>query len=208
MYMEWRSLKEMFAALNDSDIEYLVLRNYEVLDDSEFLTDHPDIDLLCNDREKLIQLLGAFPRETERDRIHRAISVDGHTVPVDLRYAGDGYYDPKWEEDMLKSRVMYNDLCYVMSKENCYYSLLYHALIQKREIAPDYRIRLGALRKELDIKEDADIKTLETYMKDKGYRYTYPEFAGAIFNIRNVDKSLIKRDPARMLKRFLHGLGK
>ena len=202
----WNSLKEVFETLNSSDIEYLVLRNYELLTKDTFLIDHPDIDFLCDDREKMTGLLKAFPREKKNDRIHMAIDVNGITVPVDLRYAGDGYYDPEWEKEMLESRTLYNGLCYVMTREDYYYSLLYHALIQKREIAPDYRLRLDAMRRELGIAEDEDIRILEAYMKEKGYCYTYPELAVTMFNIEKADPSLVRNNTVRRIKRYLHGL--
>lgn len=203
----WKSLKSLFESLNQSGIKYIVLRNQEELLEDDFLFNHSDIDFLCEDRDKFIEFLKSFPREKKNDKIHHAINIDGQIVPIDLRYVGDGYYDAEWEKKMLESRQMFNNLCYVMSLENYYYSLLYHALIQKRKISSDYVARLENMRKNLKLNNDSDnLDTLEKYMKEKGYFYTYPKDVLTLFNIENVDKELIKDDPKIRHKRHLHGL--
>ena len=34
---------------------------------------------------------------------------------------------------------------------------------------------------------------IDTYMRKQGYHYTYPEVAGTIFHIENVDASLVEQ---------------
>ena len=51
---------------------------------------------------------------------------------LDIRCVGDGYYDKPWEEVMIKNRVKTEGI-YVLCKEDYNYSILYHALLQKRE---------------------------------------------------------------------------
>lgn len=47
-----------------------------------------------------------------------------------------------WGLDMLKSRVLYENLCYVPDEKNYLYSLLYHSLVQKHQMSEDYKERI------------------------------------------------------------------
>lgn len=79
----WENLKELFSALNE-ETEYLVLRNFEEFSDEKFLSSHPDIDFLCRDQQKIVQVIGAVPRGTAGDYTHCKIMVDGHEVFADM----------------------------------------------------------------------------------------------------------------------------
>lgn len=200
----WESLQHFFLELN-KNVEYLVLRNFEDLLDKGVNTTHPDIDILCRDSKELIHYAGSISRTNNpNDLIHQKVLIDSKVVSLDVRHVGDGYYDEMWETDMLGKRRFINDLCFVMDENNYFYSLLYHALIQKNRVSPDYKLRLEMMGEKLSIENPVSIQTLEHFMREKNYYFTYPENPAGIANFKNVDKSLIKTDLVRLLKRSLN----
>lgn len=200
----WASLEDFFHVLNEH-VDYLVLRNYEELLENGVNTDHPDIDLLCKDSKQLIQNSGSVARTGKKnDLIHQKILINGKAVSLDVRHIGDGYYDESWEKDMLKKRQLYDNKFYVMDEVNYYYSLLYHALIQKKTMKTDYQSRLEAMRERLGISSTVDVNSLQIFMREEGYLFTYPENPEGIANFRIVDKRMIKRDLWKQFNRQLH----
>lgn len=170
----WNSAKELFEYLNQN-IEYLVIRNHEGFFDSILLDSHADIDLLINfqDRKRLISGLGATPRLERKDNIHFKVLVNGEFIPIDIRTVGDGYYDKKWEQCMLRERV-FNDVgFYHMDNENYFWSLLYHSLYHKGFISKEYKIRLAKLYLN-EMIDDINLleERLACYMMEKGYYYS------------------------------------
>ncbi len=206
----WENLKALFSALNE-ETEYLVLRNFEEFSDEKFLSSHPDIDFLCRDQQKIVQVTGAVPRGTAGDYTHCKIMVGGHEVFADMWTVGDGYYDSVWGLDMLKSRVLYENLCYVPDEKNYLYSLLYHSLVQKHQMSEDYKERIRKMSRNLGQKpviRDHFRDHLESYMRAKGYHYTYPALPGGIANFENADRSLILKDRRRQMARVLYQIKK
>lgn len=202
----WTSLEDFFHVLNEH-VEYLVLRNFEELIEVGVNDDHPDIDLLCQDSKQLIQYSGSITRTgKQNDLIHQKILIDGKTVSLDVRHVGDGYYDESWEKEMLEKRHLFHNMFYVMDEMNYYYSLLYHALIQKKAMKPDYQSRLETMKDRLGISDPVEVNSLQKFMFEKGYLFTYPENPEGIANFRIVDKSMIKRDLRKQFNRQLHRL--
>lgn len=168
----WKSLLEMFNELNYKN-NYLILRNFEMYTKNILLEEHDDIDILCDDREKIIQTMGA-EKINESDDIHFLVNIAETNIRVDIRWVGDTYYDEIWERNMLNTRIMYQGSFYVMNDENYYYSILYHEIFHKRELREDYIKRLIPLARKLRIQFDRDNleETLKKYMKTKEYRQT------------------------------------
>lgn len=203
----WDSLEAFFRAL--ADTEYVVLRNFEYFGSAHFMQEHPDIDLLCRDRDAVLKTTQSVSRVKDpNDPIHRKVLVDHTEVALDLRCVGDGYYDAEWETALLQGRILWNNLCCVPNPEDYYYSLLYHAFIQKRTLNSDYdsRLRTMALPLLPEEQDPVSIRTLEAYMRAKGYFYTYPESAGTIFNIKASDPRLVRRDFKRKMNRYVAAL--
>ena len=201
----WISLQSFFTALN-KNVEYIVLRNYEEFQNGQFNTDHPDIDILCRQPKEFIAVAQSISRNSnKKDLIHQQVKIRDTIISLDVRYVGDDYYDERWEDSMLGQRRIFNDLCYVMDEKNYFFSLLYHALIQKTKVSDDYRIRLEAMAKEINgvtMTQPVSLETLQTYMREKHYSFTYPKYPGTIANFSNVDKTLVKKDVTRILDRF------
>lgn len=195
----WASLHEFFETLNDN-IEYIILRNYETFAQESLLDEHSDIDLLCFDGIKMRDLLKGSPRYKRDDKIHYKICVNGKSIPVDIRTVGDGYYDAVWERKLLEQRIFIDMGFYVLNKEDYFYTLLYHALIQKYEIAEDYLVRLDAFANDIGIEFKYPLENiLDSFMADNGYFYTYPRYIKCKLNFRNIDAKLIERNVGKKL---------
>lgn len=207
----WDSIQSLFSWLNQRE-KYLVLRNYEELFDMEVPDAHSDIDVLCEDADSFISSAGAVPRtKNKKDKVHQKVLIGDKFISLDVRFIGDGYYDKNWETEMLNRRILIDNFCYAMDKENYFYSLIYHAIIQKPSIAPDYIVRLKQLSIDLGISADNEsdyLAVLQEYMRRKNYFFTYPDYPGGIANFSKVDRLLIQVDLKRILRRKIYRLKK
>ena len=180
----YNNISEVFELLNQAGISYLVLRNYENLLAPEMYMDgHGDVDLLCADSQIVAKLLNAKTNREDQppfigDGTHYYIYVGGEYVSLDLRYIGDDYYCEQWEKDLLNRRVMHNGF-YVMSEEDYFYTLVYHAVLQKEFLSDEYLSRLLEMAAKLDVtlieqSEYGLLRSLEAYMQKHSYRFVYP----------------------------------
>jgi hypothetical protein len=205
----WDSLQSFFSYLNEKE-EYLVLRNYEELLDRGLPDIHSDIDVLCEDADSFIDSARAVPRtKNKKDRVHQKVLIGDKYVSLDVRYVGDGYYDKNWEAEMLNRRGLTDDFCYTMDKENYFYSLMYHAIIQKHSISDEYKARLKRMSMDMGVSADTEsdyLAILQEYMRRKKYFFTYPNYPGGIANFSKVDRTLIQVDIKRILKRKIYRL--
>ena len=182
----WQSFDQLLYVLNNT-LEYVVLRNFEPFpalpDDA-----HPDIDLLVSSEKQAAFILNADKKDKAfyRSRYHTLIA--GKPVDFDLRVPGDGYYCEAWQRDMLKSRAAV-EWGYVPEPESYRYALLYHALIHKREVSPDYRDRLQSLfSRELASSDEPEAQLagiLARYMRSHNYRFTAPRDYTVYYNQRH-----------------------
>lgn len=185
----WASVKEMFEGMEKC--EYVILRNWEEFPEALTLNGHEDIDLLCSDVEQTIQAMKAVP--IRKSNVHFAVTIGQRTISVDIRHIGDGYYDKDWETDMLFKRQKFKDLCYVLDSENYFFSLLYHALIQKPFIKEDYIERLTKFRGGIERKEFENI--LNEFLRRKDYRATNTEDVQVFLNFSCISPELIYINP-------------
>ena len=186
VYNSWDSLLDFFNFINDLNLKYVYLRNYDNLE-NVINSIHPDVDLLIEDIETFVRLTGVVKDNNDKHRVKYYIHVQGKRIDFDLRNYGDNYYDLKWQHNMIKTRVFKNGF-YVLNLENQFYSLLYHALIHKRFISKDYCIKLNNLAKQLNsnlnniILEDLHIKTLNNFLVENGYKILSPRDLSVYFN--------------------------
>lgn len=213
MKCEFSKIEEFFLALNQANINYLVLRNYENLLEPElYVSGHGDIDLLCDDAQSIARLVEAQPKapkstRLQDDGIHYLIFVDGSPVQLDLRQVGDGYYCAKWEKDLLERKVKY-DCFYVMNPVDYFYTLAYHAILQKRSFSDEYNARLNQMAKDLNLQvgpqdERGFINMLEKHMRENGYRFSYSSDYMVPNRFHLVDSKLIDKNYNLMLKHSL-----
>lgn len=199
--MEYRSLDIFFEAIAME--EYLVLRNYEEFGSPTFLMNHPDVDILCRDARALARKANAYPKGEKEDGVHYAISIAGRKVPVDLREVGDRYFDPAWEDTVLRERTICGSY-FVMRETDYFYTLLYHALFHKKNISADYRDRLPAMAEKLGVpfSWDSAKALLAAYMQEKGYRFTYPNSRTLDPIFDGVPRSMVEESARHILRQM------
>lgn len=190
----WNTVQDFFGALNDQNMKYVVMRNFEDMDKEDFFVEgHEDIDILCEDVTGFIETSKIIRKMIPEDDIHFVTFISGKTVPVDLRHQGDNYYDCQWEKDILTRRKMAdNGNWYVMSEEDYYYTLVYHAILQKKEVDPQYIEKLNTMAEKSDLcagSKEEHLKNLNHYMEQKGYCYVRPDDASVPFQWKYVDRA-------------------
>ncbi len=207
------TVEELFSLLNVSGIAYLVMRNHENLLTPDFFLDgHPDIDILCSDSDALARRIGAQTNRKNQhghygDGTHFHVFINGRKVSLDLRHTGDGYYCTDWQRDAL-SRRLFNGSFYVMSDEDYFYTLAYHAILQKPSLTDEYCRRLRTMADSLGVKVDNDseegfIHVLQDYMRSKGYTFTYPRDEMVRLRTSMLDRRMIDSDLCLLIRHHL-----
>lgn len=187
----YKSISNLFEELKNTN--YLVMRNYEEFENDNFLTDHPDIDLLCENVKDITSKLDCKPKGDKDDNLHYIVSIKNRVVPIDIRCIGDNYFDKSWQYNVLSRKTNYNGF-YVMDKTDYFYTLLYHACIHKKEFKKDYIEKLNSLAAECNIRFafEERYEILDNYLRNNGYLYVYPKAKSTNAYLENVDKKLIK----------------
>ena len=133
----WSSVVELLHALHDAGVAYCISRNWE--HGLPALGAHPDVDLFVSDYELTLRVIGG-KRNTAPGRILVTKLVGDRVVSIDPRYVGDSYIDPAWMSDALRRRRPDGPGgTFVLAPVDHFFFLLYHALIHKSNIAPDYK---------------------------------------------------------------------
>ncbi|MBD5514083.1 MAG: hypothetical protein HDR06_05355 [Lachnospiraceae bacterium] len=195
MQRQWGSLREFFDELN-LQCYYVVLRNFDYLPEKYKCELHGDIDILTDDVNKMVDVTGAKKTALKRYRTHYICRIGDKDVEFDFRYIGDGYYCKKWEKDILKNRIMNDSGIYIPNDEDYKYTILYHALVHKKEIAADYCKIITAIFGENPMEL---IEHLKKYIKDNNYKFSQPYDLSVVFNFRNIPVILT---PRRFIYRF------
>lgn len=180
----WNTVNDMFYALNNCT-NYAILRNYESLPNEIYEKDHNDIDIICDSLEDVAYVLNAKPVFEEKYRVHYKTNVENRVAYFDLRHIGDNYYFEKIEKNILNERVYNKKGFYTLSKENYFYTLLYHALIQKYDLQNDYKEKLMQMNIELlsvDTTLEEYCEILKKWMIKNEYLMVVPEDKSVIFN--------------------------
>jgi len=200
--INYSSMSEVFELLKHHKVNYAILRNYDnLLDDEIYMGGHGDVDLICEDSTVFAKVLNAQPHDFhvkngKSDGTHYYTYVQNNYVSLDLRHIGDGYYCEKWEKQMLARKIIHNGF-YVLNESDYFFTLIYHAIYQKPSLTIEYRDRLTAMAKNLNLDGGTGISQdfitlLETYMRHNNYCYQYPKDKYVPFNKKNIqDKSLL-----------------
>jgi hypothetical protein len=173
---------------------------------------HDDIDILCDDAVSVVEAMKAFPRNKKDNGKSYLVNLQGCNVKLDVRYVGDGYYDRRWQEVMLDKRIKHPFGFYIMDKENYYYSLVYHGLLQKRFFAEDYRIRLLKMSTDIGfvaVNPDEHIEQLNKFMRNNGYKYidpSDPADSTVYINFSGLPKDLIRKNYYWRLRRLYRNI--
>ncbi len=145
------TLARLFEILDEHNILYVVLRNWEGLPGAVELGEHSDLDLLVHPAhvalvDELWQAERTFPEE---HRVQRRVAVrdengEATFILCDLRAPGDGYMPAGWSHDLISRRVR-EQMFWVLEPADYFLSLLYHAVHHKGVMREDYAERLVAL---------------------------------------------------------------
>ncbi len=210
----WRDLTHFFALLNETAV-YLVLRNFEAYPHEFRPETHGDIDLLADSVEELAYAAHAVPDRTDSTGRHWVVSIGGESVVLDPKTPGDGYYDERWQHDMLARRRRHERGFDVPGHEDYFFSLLYHALMHKQEMASVYAERLIGLVPAIGL-PGLDLATfttprrakrlLDVYLTLKGYGYVRPMHPAVYYNenlLRTMPAGRIEPDALRAMPLLL-----
>lgn len=185
----WTSLHHLFAHLRYT-ADYVVLRNFSSLPDS-LETGDRDLDILCADADDFAAVSGTFVTVSHGAKLTGVSRVAGQEVQVDIRYVGDGYYDRLWQEEMLRTSIIRNSSVFVLTPENHFFSLLYHAKIHKRSVKDKYVPELDALAREIGISpppgasivgDECSVSFLAGFLYERAYDRSTPLDVWVEFN--------------------------
>jgi GT2 family glycosyltransferase len=156
----YRPLEDLFRQLDEENIIYVVLRNWEALPESVAVGPHSDLDLLVHPLhvEKVDKLWRGERTHAEDFRVQRKVPVLGPAgeqsyILVDVRSTDDGYMPEDWCHRLLSRRVPHK-MFHVLPPRDYFVSLLYHAVAHKGVMSADYAQRLLALAAEAGIDTD------------------------------------------------------
>ncbi len=185
---DWQSLEQVLYVLNNT-IDYVVLRNFDAIPDKYYAKDHGDIDMLVADYKDAALTTNAKAVFAQNHRVYNEVIIKNEKVFFDFRNVGDNYYDPLWEIDILKRRVLNKKGFYVAAPEDFFYSLLYHAVIQKPKTGEDYKARLIKLASSVDIDLNEQsfsngeaVRLLAGFLKKNKYVFTQPDDLSVYFH--------------------------
>ena len=186
------SIKQLFYLLNNT-ITYCILRNHECLPDQYNVEGHGDIDLLVEHKNYIKYLTQARDVFGVSYRVYHTIRISGEEIPFDFRYLGDNYYDNEWEKDILRTRKLSPKGFYIPNEENQFYSLLYHAYIQKPNVADDYIEKLSNYSNAIGLSFDATasnaVRSLDSFFEKNNYDYLRPSDRTVFYNEANLAMS-------------------
>lgn len=151
----WNNLSEMFEVMRYA-CNAVVLRGYEELRDAgrgeSFSVD--EIDIVCDDLGTLSGAACATPTNSDPSKSAFTTMVCGRTVKLDARSIGDGYYDARWQQQMLETATWDEGGFPALEPVNYLFSLLYHAKVQKPTVKPLYQQVLPDLAQQVGLPSD------------------------------------------------------
>ena len=193
---------EQFLDVLNMTTNYVILRNFEGLPD-KFL-DH-DIDILTDNVKNMSYIINEDEHSTEK----ASIKIGDKKILIDFRYHMGHHYDEKWSKDILRRRILHKGGFYVPSKEDHFYTLLYHATKQNN-VREKYKKSLSELATELNINENIGIilndfsksrKFVDAYMKKMGYHRTTIEHR-ILYKIRHNESIRLVKVAVFLLKTY------
>ena len=184
----FKTIHDFFKVLNNN-IKYCVLRGFEELPD-KYPINNGDIDILVEDKRFFKYLTDARKVYPEAYRIQYFVTINNSPIRIDVRNVGDDYYCRKWENDILSRRVMRNGI-YVPCDEDYKYSLLYHCLLQKKNVDVKYFGIFKSLGLTGDTPELLD--DLSKFMITNMYEFVSPTDIRVFSNNTNINALVGKK---------------
>ena len=173
--MDWKSVEDILNSISNQ--KYVFLRNLQAVC-NEF-SEEDDWDILCDNMQSFIKEIKAKPLNSNMECYN--YYVGEKKLYLDIRCAGDGYYDEKWERDMLDNRI-FKDGMYILNNANYINSIVYHCLVHKDTIDYD---KYKEVFTNSGRNTNEYIEKLSLFMKKNGYRALVPKDRGVSFNKEN-----------------------
>jgi len=190
----WNSFEELFHILNITS-KYIILRNFDNLNE-QLSSEHPDVDLLVENKYNIANIMNAKPTTNKSYRVQYVVAIDKKEINFDLRHLGDNYYCDNFEKELLNTRKKHMYF-YTPNNEMLFYSLIYHALVHKENISPDYIGEFNKLSKLLNLNFSMDkfidtnlLNILLEYMGKKNFSIVEPNDITVRFNSKLISKKL------------------
>ena len=204
-------LKTLFDELN-ANCRYLVLRNWEdIFSSNIYASGHADIDILCDNLPEFVNKTGAYRVHNNKYRDNFVVPYEDIKVRFDIRWVGDGYYPTQMEKEMLDNRV-FNDVgIYIPAPAEYFYSLSYHALLQKKSLSDEYKNKLQRIYKdvygkEIELTEETLLKFLSEFFRKKNMKIVLPNDPAVYLNTKNMVTLGYKRNWSRLIRRIFYKL--
>ena len=206
----WQSLSELFWVLNRS-VDYVAVDSDAPLPRNQSDLQQRNIDLIT-DKYWAVHALSSTRQHppTAPNGGRFSITVGGANFKIGIRFVGDGYYDPAWEKEILKTRVLDQRGFYRPSNRDCFQALAYHSLMHKAAPGDEDKAQLVAMASNLHRKgwtqvaldDPSQAKALlDQLMRDHGCSYTEPLDRTVFYNRDFLQE---RRSPIRRLTTDLH----
>lgn len=216
----WKNWREVFEILNLTS-NYLVLRGFEDLPKSN---PEKDLDVITDNYQRFASSLGV--KQKKKQPYKGFVFVNNEKISIDIRFVGDNYYNTSWAKEMLKTKGIYNEIVSVPRVDHYFFSLLFHAKVQKPKVKEKYNSILEGVAKSLrfdwfslkDLNSDEKSgEILRGYFQSEGYFYEDPLDTGVYKNtevIKKLPKSnifiwrrpFIKKMKSAIIKRLPRGV--
>lgn len=145
----WGSVAQLLAHLLPST-NYLVLRNFEDLPNIKLSPD-TDLDVLVHDAEDFAAIANAQVSVERFGKFSCNAKIGDKYLRLDVRFVGDGYYDTRWQDAMLRGNLLHMNIAPIPSAEDHFFSLLYHVKLHKPAVSTHYADRLSRLAREIGL---------------------------------------------------------
>ena len=187
----WSSFEDLFSALNLA-AEYVVLRGEKHIGSTKKSLGE-DIDILCADVGEFTSVANAVKFGNSNHLF--LVNVCSEDVLFDVRHVGDEYYDQRWQKSILKNKILSDINVYVPRYDDQFFSLLYHAYIQKPIFYDKYVADLLSLSRKIGLdnitedylKSEYEISKLLTgFLLASGYSVSIPKDKKVYVNVRFV----------------------
>lgn len=199
----WKDWREVFELLNLTT-NYLVLRGFDMLP-----ADNPekDLDVITDNYQRFASTLGVIQKKKQPYKGY--ILINGESINLDIRFVGDNYYNVSWAKEMLATKELHNEVVFVPRLDHYFFSLLFHAKVQKPTVKEQYYGVLDDVAKKLkfDWFELDDLSSnrksgalLKGYFQGEGYFYEDPLDSGVYKNAEVIKQ--LPRCNTLMSKRF------
>ena len=209
----YQTIGDVFQAM--AGVEWVVARNWESLMQAEGNPEeaHPDVDLFVKDHAAAVNAIRGVPVRPPWStvpykpyRVAYSVLIEQKKWNFDVRYVGDNYIDGNWMERCIErrqalalaskdTRTTPGASMYVMNSSDYFFTLLYHATVQKPTFSLDYAARLKTMAQTLP-KAEADklaishsletargrSELLEAYLLEHGYTVKIPADASVRFH--------------------------